>query len=476
MLVSLRKIDAHGFARTKTEQQDNYRNRDAYIENLRGKWEHLANRHLERHGLDVRIDRRSLQEQGIERPAQTHRGPTKSAAMFCEQDREARAAAVAEIDQLQAQIIDLDAKRAARAKGDAWAGQGDQLRADETPKAQDMAERTNDNDPFTGAEDYIETCTAEFERQAEAAQGWPDPFRPPLPQNENERQALKLWLAELEQQMNERGFVPADHAENSEEAKDRDSEPPPAANQNAREDALFVGSWDSLDPAKLPPLDLEQPADPFEERKREGFASFRPSEPQPGRYGALDGNEQEPLRPDGPIFGPETIAASDPAAIDRVVAEMQAAAAEPQAKEPASEATDGLQQAAEAEAPADPVATAPGFGRAASRFIDALAARFASFITYLSDLIAPPPKMTVQQVRDHLQAAGNLETLHAEAVAEQQQEHEAARIDDILRADQQQQQADLSLAQRFGRNATREANLGREHDRQPDKDRDYELE
>jgi MobA/MobL family/Integrase core domain len=97
LLVSLRKIDAHGFARTKTEQQENYRNRDAYIENLREKWEHLANRHLERHGIDARIDRRTLQEQGIDRDAQTHRGPTKSAVVFLQQDRETRAAAVAEI-------------------------------------------------------------------------------------------------------------------------------------------------------------------------------------------------------------------------------------------------------------------------------------------------------------------------------------------------------------------------------------------
>lgn len=37
-------------------------------------------------------------------------------------------------------------------------------------------------------------------------------------------------------------------------------------------------------------------------------------------------------------------------------------------------------------------------------------------------------------------------------------------------------QADLSLAERFGRNATRETDAGREHDREPEKDRDYERE
>jgi hypothetical protein len=63
------------------------------------------------------------------------------------------------------------------------------------------AARTNDNDAFSGAADYIDECSAEFARQAEAVQGLPDPFVPPQPQNENERQALKLWLAELDEQM-----------------------------------------------------------------------------------------------------------------------------------------------------------------------------------------------------------------------------------------------------------------------------------
>jgi hypothetical protein len=84
--------------------------------------------------------------------------------------------------------------------------------------------------------------------------------------------------------------------------------------------------------------------------------------------------------------------------------------------------------------------------------------------------------MTRQQVHDYLQAAGNVETLHAQAVAEAQREDVAAYDQQQHELKTQEQQADLSLAQRFGHNATREVHVGREHESQPDKDRDYELE
>jgi hypothetical protein len=67
VLVTLRKIDENGFARTKAEQQERYRNRGEFVEGLRDAWEKLANRHLERNGYDARIDRRSLEDQGIRR-------------------------------------------------------------------------------------------------------------------------------------------------------------------------------------------------------------------------------------------------------------------------------------------------------------------------------------------------------------------------------------------------------------------------
>jgi Ti-type conjugative transfer relaxase TraA len=104
-------------------------------------------------------------------------------------------------------------------------------------------------------------------------------------------------------------------------------------------------------------------------------------------------------------------------------------------------------------------------------FMERIGDRFAAGVLFLADMVSPPPKLTPQQAHEHLQAAGNIETLHAEAVAADQQAHEAEKDEQIFRADQQQQQADLSLAERFGRPVTREANLGREQDHERD---DYE--
>jgi hypothetical protein len=143
VLVTLRKIDEHGFARTKAEQQERYRNRGEYVEGLRDAWEKLANRHLERNGYDARIDRRSLEDQGIEREPQQHQGPAVTAM-----EREGNVthigdeirrrqhhyaelkALAAEERQIDAQIIDLEARRAERQARETAKGQVDDIRPD----------------------------------------------------------------------------------------------------------------------------------------------------------------------------------------------------------------------------------------------------------------------------------------------------------------------------------------------------------
>ena len=79
VLVTLRQIGPNGFAPTKAEQQERYRNRSTFVEQLREKWEQLANRHLARNGIDARIDRRSLETQGVKREPEQHRGPAVTA-------------------------------------------------------------------------------------------------------------------------------------------------------------------------------------------------------------------------------------------------------------------------------------------------------------------------------------------------------------------------------------------------------------
>jgi MobA/MobL family len=70
ILVSERTLDGDGFAAVK----DRGMNSREQLEKWRAEWEHLVNRHLERHGHAVRIDRRSLQEQGLDREPGVHLG------------------------------------------------------------------------------------------------------------------------------------------------------------------------------------------------------------------------------------------------------------------------------------------------------------------------------------------------------------------------------------------------------------------
>jgi MobA/MobL family len=73
--VVLRKLDGTEFAARKERPATNDE-RLAELESWRASWEKLANRHLERAGVDARIDRRTLKEQGIEAEPTRHLGPT----------------------------------------------------------------------------------------------------------------------------------------------------------------------------------------------------------------------------------------------------------------------------------------------------------------------------------------------------------------------------------------------------------------
>ncbi len=70
LMVTMRRLGADGFAAEK----DRDLNSRAQLGAWREQWAHLANRHLERHGHEARIDHRSLKEQGIDREAGVHLG------------------------------------------------------------------------------------------------------------------------------------------------------------------------------------------------------------------------------------------------------------------------------------------------------------------------------------------------------------------------------------------------------------------
>lgn len=75
VLTTLRRIEGEEFAATK----DRDLNSREQIAQWRESWERHANHHLARHGHDARIDRRTLEEQGIDRAPQRHLGKAAAA-------------------------------------------------------------------------------------------------------------------------------------------------------------------------------------------------------------------------------------------------------------------------------------------------------------------------------------------------------------------------------------------------------------
>jgi hypothetical protein len=427
LLISLRKIDAHGFAHTKAEQQENYRDRKGYVNGLRDKWEKIANHHLARHGIDARIDRRSLQEQGIDRAPQRHRGPSEAAVVFLEQDKKARAAAVAEIDSLKAQVIDLDAKRAERAaqpeqqplrpcgaEKNLEMRQGDEITAQKATTMQ-----TPDSGPSPANQNHLDDLEAErldrlhfgdakergaarpappdFGRaafdatEADAAlrEAWrqpafsastieADPWTavylpiPPTPDAALLRKGLEA-VAECQEMP---GEGPGTGPRLGQGESHGPAENAHAATERLHELAQYIET-------------MLRVREPFEERQ----APFSQAEPSAGRYDELKPEPEAP-RP------PPSAAAVEKAAAEAV--EAQGGQAAPAAPAEAITPTGEPQRAAEPRNFPDPLASFEAdaltfFGRAertAGNLLSSAAALFEGFISGLGNVLASPFRPT----------------------------------------------------------------------------------
>lgn len=75
MLRTTRKVEAEGLGE-KLDVEKAGRKRKEDLEGWRAAWADHANHALERAGVDARIDHRSLEAQGINRPPEIHMGPT----------------------------------------------------------------------------------------------------------------------------------------------------------------------------------------------------------------------------------------------------------------------------------------------------------------------------------------------------------------------------------------------------------------
>jgi hypothetical protein len=330
VLVTLRQIGPDGFARSKAEQQERYRNRGAYVEGLRDAWEKLANRHLERNGHDARIDRRSLEDQRIEREPEQHRGPGVT-AMERQGDvtrigdhirlRQHHYAELKELAaeerQIDAEIIDL---QAARAEREAARGQ---VAGDDLQQSSDLARDPSRSQP-------AERGIAEFPASPENAQAVtttrPIVAPEPKPGRETENgastpaaefsaAARDATAAREPTQAPERDAAPLapDTANSAPTARESSPELEPAGIVGGLADGavkffgkaldVVAGMFESLFASPAPPVDHEQQQREVAERE-EREAQAREAAEQDARLRATMEQQREQRRAE-PSLGSE---------------------------------------------------------------------------------------------------------------------------------------------------------------------------
>jgi hypothetical protein len=116
ILVTDRRLEKEGFAADKKERQG-MGNNITELERLRANWARHVNHHLERWGIEARVDHRTLVEQGIDREPTQHRGPHVDAierkGIVTERGEEARAIAARNDERavLKGELINLEEAR-----------------------------------------------------------------------------------------------------------------------------------------------------------------------------------------------------------------------------------------------------------------------------------------------------------------------------------------------------------------------------
>jgi hypothetical protein len=119
ILATMRQVGPEGFGSKVREW-----NSRKQVEQWRESWEKIVNKQLERHGHAARIDRRTLEAQGVDREPTTHLGPFAQAMERKNQETErgnSYREAVHRIDDLAAlksELADLDKAIAAEHKKD----------------------------------------------------------------------------------------------------------------------------------------------------------------------------------------------------------------------------------------------------------------------------------------------------------------------------------------------------------------------
>jgi ATP-dependent exoDNAse (exonuclease V) alpha subunit len=115
LMVTMRTLGKDGFATKK----DRDLNKPEQLQQWREQWAHLANRHLERHGHEARIDHRSLKEQGIDREPTIHLGyaANEMGQRGAQSDRVDALQAVLERNEIRVEMKAIDAELLALERG-----------------------------------------------------------------------------------------------------------------------------------------------------------------------------------------------------------------------------------------------------------------------------------------------------------------------------------------------------------------------
>jgi ATP-dependent exoDNAse (exonuclease V) alpha subunit len=140
VLVVMRKLDGAELA-AKKERAATVADRKSELEALRESWERIGNRHLERHGFEPTLDRRSFEDRGIEQLPTVHLGKDVSALERdgVTTDRgDLNREIVAENER---RVIDLAAARTMRDAQTAAQGRTDDTRPEPQQPMQEAAQR-----------------------------------------------------------------------------------------------------------------------------------------------------------------------------------------------------------------------------------------------------------------------------------------------------------------------------------------------
>ncbi len=198
VLTTTRTIEAGGLGdKSQIEWSDGNRRKAGLgpakeeITVIRGRWETLTNEYLKEHGIEARIDHRSLEAQGIEREPQSHLGPAVSSmerrgietevgkrldaeALAAAQQRLEKAARLGKLEreslEVQRSIFDLSGDLdGAKRERDFLLLRQKQL-AEKAPSLEQIRAQARENWLEMRAEQHAKEKTPEASREASAEQ------------------------------------------------------------------------------------------------------------------------------------------------------------------------------------------------------------------------------------------------------------------------------------------------------------------